>query len=557
MSVDYNNHLSSSPVARSRSRSRSSNRNSRSSYSPPPPIQHQRDHNKQRNNNNNDRRDYNNQSARGRNRTNDRQQNSTQNFSDRDLGLKYRWEKTVFVSNVPYDIRWTALKDLFRTEVGEVMYTEIFERDGKSLGCGSIEFRTADEAKRAVEKMHQYEFNGRKLSVKLDEEGYRTRRSKYQALEGKLSQKSNTLTSSSLLSGLGSNFSSLQTLSQSNQVAGLGGIGSSLSGYSSLANIPQHVLQRLGIEGPITNKVFVANLDFRCDENKVRDVFALAGRIRNVTLKKTKEGTSRGMAIVEYEHPLEAIQAVSMFNEQQLFDRNMAVKIDSKDEKDDSRPMKLPSGLKGIGAGLGIGGHPLRNVNNLSNSGPLESSLPQLNQNPLQTLSPSVPDYMNHNDLSALNALSQLSPSALSVLNALTSSFGNNALSALASLQSASSGLNSSLGTDNYSNNSSLLGSGYSSIGGFSGFSGGLPSGTQLSSAAALAKFYNEDDSQSVAARLNQQNAASQLQRPSSHQTQSNLGGGRLPPQQQSSYTGTRPPGGNNYERSRRSSPYH
>lgn len=50
------------------------------------------------------------------------------------------------------------------------------------------------------------------------------------------------------------------------------------------------------------------------------------------------------MAVVEYEHPSEAVQAVSMFNEQQLYDRIMAVKIDLKDEgKDDGRSMKLPS----------------------------------------------------------------------------------------------------------------------------------------------------------------------------------------------------------------------
>ena len=67
--------------------------------------------------------------------------------------------------------------------MGEVMYTEVFERDGKSLGSGyvfmivlkkknssfssSVEFRTVDEAKRAVEKMHQFEYGGRKLAVKL------------------------------------------------------------------------------------------------------------------------------------------------------------------------------------------------------------------------------------------------------------------------------------------------------------------------------------------------------------------------------------------------------
>ncbi|CAF4873140.1 unnamed protein product, partial [Rotaria magnacalcarata] len=31
---------------------------------------------------------------------------------------------------------WIALKDLFRTEVGQVIYIEVFEQDGKSLGCG-------------------------------------------------------------------------------------------------------------------------------------------------------------------------------------------------------------------------------------------------------------------------------------------------------------------------------------------------------------------------------------------------------------------------------------
>ncbi len=41
---------------------------------------------------------------------------------------------------------------------------------------------------------------------------------------------------------------------------GLNSIGTSLSGYSSVSGIPPYVLQRLGIEGPITNKVFVANV---------------------------------------------------------------------------------------------------------------------------------------------------------------------------------------------------------------------------------------------------------------------------------------------------------
>jgi hypothetical protein len=46
-----------------------------------------------------------------------------------------------------------------------------------------------------------------------------------------------------------------------NFFVGLNSIGTSLSGYSSVSGIPSYVLQRLGIEGPITNKIFVANVN--------------------------------------------------------------------------------------------------------------------------------------------------------------------------------------------------------------------------------------------------------------------------------------------------------
>jgi len=227
-------------------------------------------------------------------------------------------------------------------------------------------------------------------------------------------------------------------------------------------------------------------------KKKVRDVFSLAGRVRDVTLKRTKEGQSRGMAVVEYEHPLEAVQAVSMFNEQQLYDRIMAVKIDLKDEgKDDGRPMKLPSGLKSIGVGLGIAGNPLR-TNNVNQ---LESSIPQMNpvnSNPIQNIQPNVSDYMNHSDLTALQALSQLSPSAISALTQLAAS-GFSGLNSLAGLQSANTGLSSSsLGVDPYSNSNSI----YSSLaGGYSSYqqSSGLTGSSQLSS-QLTGSFYKDDD---------------------------------------------------------------
>lgn len=58
---------------------------------------------------------------------------------DRDKNAKVR----LFVSNIPYDMRWQDLKDLFREKVGsEVSYVELYDGpDGKPSGSGVVEVK--------------------------------------------------------------------------------------------------------------------------------------------------------------------------------------------------------------------------------------------------------------------------------------------------------------------------------------------------------------------------------------------------------------------------------
>ena len=125
---------------------------------------------------------------------------------------------------------------------------------------------------------------------------------------------------------------------------------------------------QLNVEGPVTNRLFVASLDYKVDESKIREVFALAGAVTCVSLFRDRENKSRGMAVVEYDTPFEALNAVSMFHKQQLMDRQMTVRFDAKPpELGDlanelakqqpavMAPPKLPSGLKSIGSGLNLG----------------------------------------------------------------------------------------------------------------------------------------------------------------------------------------------------------
>lgn len=51
--------------------------------------------------------------------------------------------------------------------VGDVSFVVVYtdEKD-KSRGCGTVEFDRAESAQKAIDKMHRFDINGRKLVVK-------------------------------------------------------------------------------------------------------------------------------------------------------------------------------------------------------------------------------------------------------------------------------------------------------------------------------------------------------------------------------------------------------
>nr|XP_012619000.1 myelin expression factor 2 isoform X4 [Microcebus murinus] len=180
----------------------------------------------------------------------------------------------VFISNIPYDMKWQAIKDLMREKVGEVTYVELFkDAEGKSRGCGVVEFKDEEFVKKALETMNKYDLSGRPLNIK--------------------------------------------------------------------------------------------ELDFKVGWKKLKEVFSIAGTVKRADIKEDKDGKSRGMGTVTFEQAIEAVQAISMFNGQFLFDRPMHVKMDDKSvpheeyRSHDSKTPQLPRGLGGIGMGLGPGGQPI------------------------------------------------------------------------------------------------------------------------------------------------------------------------------------------------------
>ena len=396
---------------------------------------------------------------------------------DRELGLKYRWEKTIFISNIPYEVRWTELKDLFRSKItDDIVYCEIFEKDGKSMGVGSMEFKNVSDAERAVEEMNQFEINGRKIAVRLDNEGFKTRQAKEVAGDYRNMGKNNhshhhqnhnnnnhghnnsnqnyhtsndssnqafalasTLASLSGGGNQSSNSNSLLSLlglsnnNNGNSMGGGGGGGgnslttgalSSIYGGANPNQAQMNMLNQLAaqlkVDGPVTSRVFVASLDYKVDENKIREVYSLAGEVLNVSLFRDRDHRSRGMAVVEYDTPLEALNAVSMFHNQTLLDRTMTVRFDTKPQKDDDymggggggipKANKLPPGLKSIGSGIGSLLQPSQQQQQHQHQqmNPLNTLSALSNMNSNQSPAPAAPD------LTALASLAGLNTSSLS-----------------------------------------------------------------------------------------------------------------------------------------------
>ncbi|XP_032903011.1 myelin expression factor 2-like isoform X7 [Amblyraja radiata] len=247
----------------------------------------------------------------------------------------------VFVSNIPFEMKWQTLKDLMREKVGEVTYVELFmDADGKSRGCGVVEFKSEENMKKAVEVMDKQSFSGRPLKVKEDLDGEHARR---------MMQK----------------FGGFERMG----MGGGGGIGGGPGmnippALMNNQNVPRDVLNALQA-GRLGSTIFIVNLDFKVGWKKLKEVFSMAGVVARADIVEDKDGKSRGMGTVTFDRPIESVQALSMFNGQLLFDRPMHIKMDDKSMPKNNfyaadRSAQLPiEGLGGVGMGLGPGGQPI------------------------------------------------------------------------------------------------------------------------------------------------------------------------------------------------------
>ena len=82
--------------------------------------------------------------------------------------------------------------------------------------------------------------------------------------------------------------------------------------------------------GRLGSTVFVANLNYKVGWKKVKEDFSMVGVVFWADILEDKDGNSHGIGTITSEQAIEAMQAISMFNGQLLFERTMHVKMDER-----------------------------------------------------------------------------------------------------------------------------------------------------------------------------------------------------------------------------------
>jgi len=83
--------------------------------------------------------------------------------------------KRVYVGNLAWQVSWQDLKDHMKSTGLDVVRTNVMTApDGRSKGCGIVEFATADDAEAAVQTFNDTELKGRQIFVREDREAAST-----------------------------------------------------------------------------------------------------------------------------------------------------------------------------------------------------------------------------------------------------------------------------------------------------------------------------------------------------------------------------------------------
>mmetsp|Transcript_18462 Transcript_18462/g.31042 ORF Transcript_18462/g.31042 Transcript_18462/m.31042 type:complete len:253 (-) Transcript_18462:611-1369(-) len=204
--------------------------------------------------------------------------------------------RSVYVSGLAWSTTNEGLAAHF-SQIGTVDRATVLykTRGGESisLGCGVVEYRTQEEAARAIDVLTSTELDGRTIKCRED-----------RSLE--------EMDYFASPSGNGKGSKAVQLVGTSS--AGINGAGESGAKLETAGRTLE------------PTKVFVTSLPWETTSKDLDIVFGAVGKVVSSELLVTKKGRSLGHAVVEYTTVESANEAIARLNGQELAGRVMVVR---------------------------------------------------------------------------------------------------------------------------------------------------------------------------------------------------------------------------------------
>lgn len=209
---------------------------------------------------------------------------------DGDDGEKKR---RVYVGNLAWEVSWQDLKDLMKTTNHEVVRVDVMQtNDGRSKGCGIVEFATSEGAAEAVLTLNDTELSGRRIFVREDRETSNSTNAREPSTRG--------------------------GRHRNRQGGGGGGFHGNNSNNSTVSTDPESQSRR----------VYVGNLSWDVTWPELKDHMRTAGEVTRADVISEHNGRSKGCGIVEYATEDEAQQAIATLTHTELRGRTIFVRED-------------------------------------------------------------------------------------------------------------------------------------------------------------------------------------------------------------------------------------
>jgi len=191
----------------------------------------------------------------------------------------------VYVGNLTWATGWGELKDFMRA-AGDVVRADVLEHpDGRSKGCGIVEYKTVAGAKNAIETLHDEVLDGRPIFVREDREAR----------------------------GVG-------------QIAGGGG-GRSGGFDQPMFSPNSNLAQKIRNKAPPGCTVYIGNLPWSAEWQELKDVCSKFGEVARADVEQNEDGRSKGYGIAVFESKKGAAKCIRELDGATFGDRELTVKL--------------------------------------------------------------------------------------------------------------------------------------------------------------------------------------------------------------------------------------